>query len=85
MVAQAGGIKALGTSPAGVQALLDYLSISGGETTVAETANALFQLAGEESPEALAETLVCSGPWGDAALEGTFVVSEKEGQLRLGS
>ena len=100
MIAQAGGIKALGTSPAGVQALLDYLSISGGETTGAETtgaettdaettgaetANALFQLAGEESPEALAETLVCSGPWGDAALEGTFVVSEKEGQLRLGS
>ena len=83
MIAQAGGIKALGTSPAGVQALLDYLSISGGETTGAETANALFQLAGEESPEALAETLVCSGPWGDAALEGTFVLSEKEGQLLL--
>lgn len=31
------------------------------------------------------ETMVRSGPWGDAALEGTFVVSEKEGQLRLGS
>lgn len=54
MIAQAGGIKALGSSPEGVQALLDYLSISGGETTGAETANALFQLAGEESPEALA-------------------------------
>lgn len=76
-------LRELGRTPAGVQALLDYLSISGGETTGAETANALFQLAGEESPEALAETLVCSGPWGDAALEGTFVVSEKEGQLLL--
>ena len=59
------------------------MSISGEETTGEETANALFQLAGEESPEALAETLVCSGPWGDAALEGTFIVSEKEKQLLL--
>lgn len=76
-------LRELGRTPAGVQALLDYLSISGEETTGEETANALFQLAGEESPEALAETLVCSGPWGDAALEGTFIVSEKEKQLLL--
>ena len=76
-------LRELGRTPAGVQVLLDYLSISGGETTGVETANALFQLAGEGSPEALAETLVCSGPWGDAALEGTFIVSEKEKQLLL--
>ena len=76
-------LRELGRTPAGVQVLLDYLSISGGETTGVETANALFQLAGEGSPEALAETLVCSGPWGDAALEGTCIVSEKEKQLLL--
>ena len=76
-------LRELGRTPAGVQALLDYLRISGEETTGVETANALFQLAGEGSPEALAETLVCSGPWGDAALEGTFIVSEKEKQLLL--
>ena len=83
MIAQAGGIKALGSSPEGIQALLDFLGISGGEITDGETADAIFQLAGEQSPEALAETLVCSGPWGDVALEGTFAVSEKEGQLLL--
>ena len=83
MIAQAGGIKALGTSPAGVQALLEHLGISAGETTGAKTADALFQMAGEESPEALAKTLVCSGPWGDAALEGTFAVSQQDGQLLL--
>lgn len=76
-------LRELGRTPEGIQALLDFLGISGGETTGGETADAIFRLAGEQSPEALAETLVCSGPWGDAALEGTFAVSEKEGQLLL--
>lgn len=76
-------LRELGRTPEGIQALLDFLGISGGEITDGETADAIFQLAGEQSPEALAETLVCSGPWGDVALEGTFAVSEKEGQLLL--
>lgn len=73
------GVKAMGASPTALAQLLLWLE----SWTAPPTARELCDLAQASTPEAVAEEVVCRGPWADAYLEGTFTVSREGARLLL--
>lgn len=73
------GVKAMGASPTALAQLLLWLE----SWTAPPSARELYDLAQASTPEAVAEEVVCRGPWADAYLEGTFTVSREGARLLL--
>ena len=73
------GVKSMGDSPAALEVLLEWLE----GWAISLNAGELYSMARETGPAALAEELICRGPWADPDLEGTFTVSWEGDRLFL--
>lgn len=56
---------------------------AGPETSVSHTARQMFELAQEDTPDALAEDLLCWDIWGDPAAAGAYTQTVENGRLEL--
>ena len=73
------GVKSMGDSPAAMEALLEWLE----GWTISRNAGELYDLARDTGPAAMAEELICRGPWADPDLAGTFTAALEGEHLSL--
>lgn len=69
----------MGDSPAAMEALLEWLE----GWTISRNAGELYDLARDTGPAAMAEELICRGPWADPDLAGTFTAALEGEHLSL--